>query len=158
MRRSIVLACLIGATCAATVFAHGGAHAATAAAAWSNNGATACTKYLTPAVTGAFLRSPAGAAMQADAHSCNAYPLYLSLGVMNGGAAAFRAQMPRIAGAHPIAGIGDAAYWNDAGALASVKGDRKCEISILLPNLAKLSGAALAQKFGAVCNRLFALP
>jgi hypothetical protein len=159
MTRSPVLAtCLVAALCAAALVLRGSAHAATATSAWMANGATACAKYLTPAVTAAIVNGSVNAPKQTGPNMCSAHPLYITLTVMNGGAAAFRQQMPRIADAHPIGGIGDAAYWNDAGAMSSVKGDRECTISILLANDAKLSGAALAQKFGAICTQLFALP
>jgi hypothetical protein len=58
----------------------------------------------------------------------------------------------------PISGIGDAAYWNEAGALSAVKGDRMCDISVVIPGAAKIRGAALAEKLGAICNQLFTLP
>jgi len=159
MARSPVYAtCLVAALCATALFPCGSAHAATDTSAWIANGATACAKYLTPAVTAAIVNGSVNAPKQTGPNTCSAHPLYLTLKVMDGGAAAFRQQMPMIADAHPIGGIGDAAYWNGAGAMSSVQGDRECTISILLPSDAKLSGAALAEKFGAICNQLFALP
>ena len=130
--------------------------AADSVAAWSANGGNACEKYLTPAVTNAILASHAAPPKRTDPASCNSYPIYIQLSVAN--VAAFRAQMPRIAGAHPINGIGDAAYWNEAGALSAVKGDRGCVINVLVPGSTKVTGEALAQKLGAVCDQLFALP
>ena len=49
--------------------------------AWTANGATACEKYLTPAVVAAILRNPAGKPRQVDAHTCNAGPIYINLTV-----------------------------------------------------------------------------
>ncbi len=64
-----------------------------------------------------------------------------------------------IAGAHLMAGVGDGAYWNEAGAVSAAKGhDRGCDISIVAPQEAKVQGAALGQKLGEICNQLFALP
>ena len=56
--------------------------------------------------------------------------------------------------------FGDGAYWNEAGAVAAVKGhDRGCNVSIIAaPSQLKLRGAALGEKLGAICNQLFALP
>jgi hypothetical protein len=132
------------------------AQAADTTAAWTANGGTACEKYLTPAVTDAILNSHAAPPKKTDSTSCNSYPIYIKLSMAQ--VAAFRAQLPRIAGAHSIKGIGDAAYWNEGGALSAVKGDRGCVINVLVPGSAKVTGEALAQKLGAVCERLFALP
>lgn len=88
--------------------------------------------------------------------SMRGFPHTLDPGVIN--VALFRNEMPRIFGAHSIGGIGDAAYWNEAGALSSVKGDRGCDISVIVPGAAKFSGTVLGQKLGAICNELFALP
>jgi hypothetical protein len=66
--------------------------------------------------------------------------------------------LPRIADAHPIGGIGDAAYCDGAGALSAVKGDRGCVINALVPGTTKATGEALARKLGAVCDQLFSLP
>ncbi len=132
------------------------AHAADTGAAWSANGGTACEKYLTPAVTDAILSSRASPPKRTDPTACNSYPIYIKLSAAN--VASFRAQMPRIAGAHPINGIGDAAFWNEAGAVSAVKGDRGCVINVLVPGSTKVTGQALAQKLGAVCDQLFALP
>jgi len=126
--------------------------------AWTANGATACGKYLTPDVTAAILVAPAGPAQRLDANTCHAGIIYISLKVAN--VEVFRQEIPRIAGAHRIAGIGDAAYWNEAGALSSAKGlDRGCDISIVgVPQQMKIHNAELGQKLGEICNKLFALP
>ena len=103
-----------------------------AGGAWIDNGATACEKYLTPDVVASILRSPAGKPRRLDAHSCNVGPIYISLIVAD--IDVFRMEVPNIFGAHPIAGIGDGAFWNGAGALSSVKGhSRGCEISVIDP-------------------------
>jgi hypothetical protein len=153
VRLAVVLVASLG---AGIGFPHDGARAATTGAAWSANGAAACGEYLTPAVTSAILQGPAGKTKSSDATSCNEGPIYLKLKA--GNVSAFRRELPLIAGAHPISGIGDAAYWNEAGAVSAVKGDRACDISVIIPGAAKVSGSALAEKLGAICNQLFALP
>ena len=125
---------------------------------WIANGATACEKYLTPDVVAAILRTPAGHPRRLDVKSCNAGMIYIFLKVAD--IDVFRLEVPRIAGAHPISGIGDGAYWNEAGALSAVKGhDRGCDISIIgAPGELKIHNAALGQKLGEICNKLFAIP
>jgi len=131
--------------------------AAAGGGAWIDNGATACEKYLTPDVVTTILRNPAGHPRRIDAHSCNVGPIYISLIVAD--IDIFRAELPRIFQAHVISGIGDAAYWNGAGALSAVKGhSRGCDISVIDPGAPKIHNAELGQKLGDVCNKLFAIP
>jgi hypothetical protein len=125
--------------------------------AWIDNGATACDKYLTPAVVAAILAAPAGHPQRVDAHSCHVGPIYINLIVAD--IDIFRAELPMIFQAHSIGGIGDGAYWNGAGALSAVKGhDRGCDISVIDPGAPKIHNAELGQKLGDVCNKLFAIP
>ena len=152
MTRSAVLAAIIIGTMYAV-----SAPAAAVNNDWTANGATACEKYLTPDVVAAILRRPAGASQRIDASSCHAGPIYITLKIAS--IDAFRQQLPRIAGAHTMAGVGDGAYWNEAGAVSAVKGhDRGCDISVIDPGAPKIHGEALGQKLGAVCKRLFGLP
>jgi hypothetical protein len=125
---------------------------------WISNGATACEKYLTPDVVAAILRTPAGHPRRLDVNSCNAGMIYIFLKVAD--INVFRMELPRIAGVHLISGVGDGAYWNEAGALSAVKGhDRGCNISIIgAPGELKIHDAALGQKLGEICNKLFAIP
>lgn len=124
---------------------------------WTANGATACDKYLTPDVVATILPTPAGLPQRLDAHSCHTGIIYISLNVVD--IDVFRAELPRIAGTHPMSGVGDGAYWNEAGAVSAAKGhDRGCDISVIAPQEAKIHSAALGQKLGAICNKLFALP
>jgi hypothetical protein len=125
--------------------------------AWIDNGATACEKYLTHDVVAAILVDPAGPPRRLDAHSCNFGMMYITLKVAD--IDAFRQELPMIAGVHRISGVGDGAYWNEAGALSAVKGhDRGCDISVIVPGAAKIHNAELGQKLGDICNKLFALP
>jgi hypothetical protein len=144
-----------GADAAATSSAGGGS---SSGSNWITNGATACEKYLTPDVVAAILRIPAGHPQRLDAHSCHAGIVYIYLKVAD--IDVFRPELPLIAGAHLMAGVGDGAYWNEAGAVSAVKGhDRGCDISIVgVPQQMKIHGAALGQKLGEICNHLFALP
>jgi hypothetical protein len=124
---------------------------------WADNGAGACEKYLTPDVVAAILLTPAGHPQRLDAHSCHLGIIYISLKAAD--VDVFRLELPRIAGVHLMAGVGDSAYWNEAGALSAVKGHaRGCDISVLVPGQAKIHAAALGQKLGEICNKLFALP
>jgi hypothetical protein len=128
-----------------------------AQSAWTNNGATACQKLLTPDVLASILRNPAGQPRRLDSNSCNVGPIYISLKVAD--IDVFRQEIPRIFGAHPISGFGDGAYWNEAGAFSAVKGhDRGCDISVIDPGAPKIRNAELGQKLGAICNKLFAIP
>lgn len=125
---------------------------------WTANGASACQKFLTQDVVAAILGKAPGPAVQIDATSCNTGSIYISLEVAN--VDVFKQEIPRIVGAHPMSGVGDAAFWNHAGALSAVKGhERGCNISVIGEAYAtKLHDEALAQKLGEVCNKLFALP
>ncbi|MGC1423953.1 MAG: hypothetical protein WA815_16480 [Terracidiphilus sp.] len=125
--------------------------------AWIDNGATACEKYLTPDVVSAILRNPAAGPQRLNANSCHVGPIYINLSVVD--IDVFRAEVPHIFGAHPISGIGDGAFWNEAGALSAAKGhDRGCDISVIDPGAPKIHNAELGQRLGAICNKLFALP
>jgi hypothetical protein len=123
---------------------------------WIENGATACEKYLTRDVVSAILTAPAGAPQRLDAHSCHTGMIYITLKVAD--IDEFRLEVPRIAFAHPIAGVGDGAFLNEAGGFSAVKGhDRGCDISVVGAPV-KIHEAALGQKLGDICNKLFALP
>ena len=147
-----ITAYISGACALATCFSVNGA---TPGATWIANGATACEKFLTPEVVAATLPMPAGAAARLDANSCHTGNIYISLKIMS--VDTFRRQLPLIAGTHPLAGVGDAAYWNGACAVSAVKGqDRGCDINVLAG--AKIRDEALGQNLGEICSKLFALP
>lgn len=130
---------------------------------WTANGATACERFLTPEVVAAILVNPAGKSRHKDATSCeytteHSGNIGITLKVAN--VDAFRSQIKRIAYAHPMAGVGDAAYWNEAGAVSSVKGSRGCDIEAfgVAFRATKLRDEALGRQLGAICTKLFALP
>ncbi len=161
---AIALACALPSPGACSQSAGRGAPTNSAAAAgastngadWIANGADACEKFLTPDVVAAILRTPVGKPERLDADSCRAGGIHISLKVAD--IDAYRLELPRIVGTHPMDGVGDGAYWNQAGAVSAVKGhDRGCDISVIgAPT--KVQGAALGQKLGEICNKLFALP
>jgi len=128
-------------------------------AAWNANGATACERFLTPAVMSAVLNDPSGPPTKDSATSCHRGAIYIELRSQD--PAALKREIPRIAFAHPLTGVGDAAYWNDAGATTAAKApDRGCVVQAILAvsvHDTKITGEALGQKLGEVCNTLFAL-
>jgi hypothetical protein len=146
---SIAAACI--------VCASGGVSGATGnGKSWTANGATACERYLTQDVVAAILTTPPGPAARLDSDLCHSGSIYIHLVVAN--VAVFKMEVPNIAFAHPMGGVGDAAFWNPAGAFSSVKSpDRGCDISIAGPP-PKIHEEALARKLGEICNKLFALP
>ncbi len=124
---------------------------------WAANGGGACTKYFTPDFVGAVLGGSTEPAKVTSDSSCLSGMLYITLNSIS--AEHFRQQMPLIAATHPISGIGDVAFWNEAGTVSSAKGQgRGCNIGVILPSQAKLQREVLAQKLGTICNKLFALP
>jgi hypothetical protein len=154
--RGVAGACVAAAIGAYTPLPANGA--STTGQGWTANGSSACEKYLTPAVVGAILSHAPGPAVRDDAASCHTGSIYITLLVAD--IDIFKLEIPRIVGAHPMTGVGDAAFWNHAGALSAVKGhDRGCNMSVIGEAYAtKLQDEALAQKLGEICNKLFSLP
>lgn len=131
--------------------------------AWTANGATACARFLKPEVTSALLTHPAGHPKTLSEQSC-AYETddhSGSIGITLSGAGpdAFDHYQQFLVDPQPLPGVGDKASRSVTG-IDAVKGsDRTCTIDAVgPPGATKLTGAALAQKLGAVCNALFALP
>jgi hypothetical protein len=125
--------------------------------AWTANGASACEKYLTPDVVAAIEVAPSGRPERLDVNACRAGIIYISLKMAD--IDVFRQELKMIAGVHAMSGIGDGAYWNEAGAMSAVKGHRGCDISVIgAPGQMKIHNAELGQKLGEICNKLFALP
>lgn len=122
----------------------------------------ACDTYLTPEVVASILRVPAGHSRRLDAHSCIYQAQYASIAISLSVADidVFRQEVSRIAGTHPMSGVGDGAYWNEAGAVSAVKGHKRgCDISAVgAPYGTKIRDEVLGQKLGEICNKLFALP
>ena len=136
---------------------------AAAPSGWIANGATACDKYLTPDVVAAILSHPAGKAKRLSDQACtfesNDSGGSISITLSNAGPAAFEQYQQYLVDPRPLAGVGDKASSSFTG-IDAVKGnDRTCTIDAGgAPGSTKLTGDALSQKLGEICNRLFALP
>ena len=139
----------------------GGTRAPVASASWTANGATACDKYLTPAIVAGILKNPAGHSKPTSAWSCSFETSgygNIDITLMAFGSAQLDQDLQNLADPTPLAGVGDKAVRTAIG-IEAVKGaNRTCNINVMPPFAAKLSGEALAQKLGAICNELFALP
>lgn len=174
--RSIVIVvalCALGACDQRTSSPAGGSDVAspttpatsTDAGAWVNNGASACGKYLTPDVTGAVFKSPAGQSHQSDSRSCTfetAHPPNSDFSTINiylrdGGADSFDMD-PTTRNGTPLQGVGDKAVRTLEDGVQAVKGARICSITVKPPFGNKIKGEAMAQELGQVCTKLFALP
>lgn len=129
---------------------------------WTSNGATACDKYLTPDVVAEILTYPAGHVSPNGEHSCGFQGAYASIWITLNlqDIDVFRAERPRIVGTHPLSGVGDDAYWNEAGAISAVKGHKRgCDMSVVgARGSTKIHDEELGKKLGEICNKLFALP
>ena len=130
---------------------------------WIANGAIACDKYLTPDVVAAILSHPAGQAKRLSGQACTFESSdsggSISITLSNAGPAAFDQYQQYLVDPRPLAGVGDKASTSLTG-IDAVKGnDRTCTIDAGgAPGSTKLTGGALAQKLGEICNKLFALP
>ncbi len=131
------------------------------ASQWTDHGATACDAYLTPAVVGEILAKPDGHAKKLSAQSC-AYETNdfanISITLTAGGVRGLDAHMPYLVDTSPLAGVGDKAVRTATGIEAAKGADRTCSVDVTPPFAAKEKGDALAQKLGAICNTLLALP
>lgn len=128
---------------------------------WIANGATACDTYLTTAVVAEILKNPAGHTKKLSPQAC-AYETAdfasISITLMPGGTTGLDLHMKYLADPVPLAGVGDKAVRTMIGIEAAKGADRMCSIDVMPPFATTTSGEALAQKLGAICNRLFALP
>lgn len=136
-------------------------HASVAAAQanWSSLGATACDRFLTPDVTNAILSQPAGPAKRLSAQACSVDVSggSLSITLIVDGPAGFDAFTQNLTDPQPLAGVGDKALRHMIGIAAFKSPNMVCTIDAVgAPGFLKLSGAALGQALGAVCNKLFA--
>ena len=81
----------------------------------------------------------------------------ITISLRDGGSSVFETDSTTRNGS-PIQGIGDSAVRTQEDGVQALKGDRICSIFVKPPNGNKLSGDAMAQELGQVCNKLFALP
>ena len=159
----MLVACSKGASTAANESASANSASASggSTSGWIANGATACDRYLTPDVVGAIFKNPAGRSKKLSGQACSfdtADSSSISITLIQGGPAALDAHMKYLTDPVAFAGVGDKAI-RDATGIEAVKGtDRMCDIDVMPPFGNKLSGEALAQKVGEICNKLFALP
>ncbi|MGH8212610.1 MAG: hypothetical protein ACREPP_05195 [Rhodanobacteraceae bacterium] len=161
-----MVACTQGASASGGNGAGTSAASATGAAAdtqgWIANGATACDKYLTPDFVGQIFKSSAGHSKKLGAQGCQfEAPDFASISITlaAGGLAVFDAHQKYLDNPTPLPGVGDKAVRFNKTSIEAVKGaNRMCGIDVMPPFGNKLSGEALAQKLGEVCNKLFALP
>ena len=140
--------------------ASGSASAAAAGSDWASNGATACEKYLTPDFLAQIFPKPEGHPEKLAGWSCSyetSDSSSINITLINAGPAGFEADQKNLSNPVPLSGVGDKAVNNMTG-VEAVKGNRMCDIGVMPPFGNKLSGEALAQKLGEVCNKLFALP
>ena len=165
-RYSIAAAMCMLAACSRGTSASSGATAggqASSSSQWIANGRTACAKYLTPDVVGTILTRPAGQAKELSAQAC-AFEAAdgggnIGITLTQGGPAAFTAMRPYWSDPVALAGVGDSAVRTTIG-IQAVKGNgRSCAIDAGgAPGETKVTGEALAQELGKICNALFALP
>ena len=120
------------------------------------NSGSACERYLRPDVLAAILVAPAVPSQRIEADTCHTGSIYIQLTIAN--LDVFKQELPPIVGAHSLDGVGDAAFWSQAGALSAVKRpDCCCDINVVRPPT-KIRDEARAHKLGEICNKLFALP
>lgn len=128
---------------------------------WIANGATACDTYLTLAVVGEILKKPAGHTKKLSPQAC-AYETTdfasISITLTPGGTSGLDRHMKYLVDPVLLAGVGDKAVRTIVGIEAAKGADRMCSIDVTPPFATTTSGEPLAQKLGAICNQLFALP
>jgi hypothetical protein len=165
-------ACFVLASCTQNASTSGGSQRAASQAPaptqasstggiWIANGASACDTYLTPAVVAEILKDPAGQSKTLSPQSCSYKTrdfASISITLMGAGTTGLDAHMKYLTDPVPLAGVGDKAVRTAIGIEAAKGANRMCSIDVMPPFAAKTSGEALAQKLGAICNRLFALP
>lgn len=126
---------------------------------WTSLGATACATYFTPDVARNLLAQPPGTPKTLSAQSCSLETSSgnISVTLIADDAAGFDAFSKNLVDPHPLTGVGDKALQHMIGIAAFKAPSRVCTIDAVgAPGFVKLSGAALGQALGAVCNKLFA--
>jgi hypothetical protein len=165
MSRFAPIAIVVGATLCAVTGCSGRPASAAAGSGghWTDNGATACSTYLTQDVVSTILSNPAGGSKKLSVQSCTYNTTdsggSITITLTNAGLPAFDKYQQYLVDPVPLAGVGDKASQSLIG-IDAVKGaDRGCDIDAGgAPGSLKVHGAELGQKLGAICNQLFALP
>lgn len=126
---------------------------------WTSLGATACATYFTPDVAKNLLADPPGTPKTLSTQSCSLDTSggNISVTLIADNAAGFDAFSKNLVDPHPLTGVGDKALQHMIGIAAFKAPSRVCTIDAVgTPGFVKLSGDALGQALGAVCNKLFA--
>jgi hypothetical protein len=133
---------------------------ASPASGWIANGAVACEKFLTPDLVSRIFAKTDGHAKPLSGQACS-YETpegnSINITLIAAPRASFDAD-PNTQGATLVGGIGDNAVRTASGIESFKDGKGICQIDVMPPFGNKLSGDALAQAVGVVCNKLFALP
>ena len=140
---------------------------ASAGTDWIANATTACETYLTPDVVGTIWAKPAGRAKPVDTRSATAKEcrfqadsgFSITITLNTGGPESFDGGQKYLVKPLPLPDVGDKASITGDGIVAVKGSNRTCHIDALCnTGSIQLSRDALAQKFGEICNKLFALP
>lgn len=126
---------------------------------WTSLGGTACATYLTPDVAKNLLADPPGTPKTLSPQACSLETSggNISVTLIADNAAGFDAFSKNLVDPHPLSGVGDKALQHMIGIAAFKAPSRVCTIDAVgAPGFVKLSGDALGQALGAVCNKLFA--
>lgn len=128
---------------------------------WTANGATACDTFLTPTIVAGILKNPTGHTKKLSPQACTFETTdfaSISITLMPSGTTGLDLHMKYLVDPVPLAGVGDKAVRTMIGVEAAKGADRMCSIDVTPPFATTTSGEPLAQKLGAICNQLFALP
>lgn len=136
--------------------------------AWQTNGGTACDKYITPDLVAEVLNMPTGKIEHTNPETCNVgapdwhnpASIQITLG-SHSNPGLFKATEQFRENLVPLPGVGDMATRSGNQSYVMVdalKGDhRSCYIRAVVSSV-PLKSEQMAQKLGAICNKLFALP
>jgi hypothetical protein len=134
---------------------------------WIANATTACEKYLTPDVVATIWAKPAGRVKQVDTRSATAKEcrfqadsgFSITIALNTAGPESFDGGQKYLVDPLPLPNVGDKASITGDGIVAVKGPNRTCHIDAYSNSGSiQLSREALAQKFGEICNKLFALP
>jgi hypothetical protein len=183
MNRPTQCIALVSALCAllacsrgTSALGNGGTSPSTASAAsgstggsnWIANATTACEKYLTPDVVATIWDHPEGQSKPFDTRSAGARACVyqsahsgknITITLNTDGPENFDGGRKYFVEPAPLPNVGDKASLTGDGIVAVKGNDRTCHIDAY-GNVGdiKLSREALGQKFGEICDQLFALP
>lgn len=131
------------------------------ASGFASRGGDACAKYLTPDVVSAILDGKTGPATKLSPQGCSVSTLdnggSISITLNAASSQAFDAFQKYLTDPKPLAGVGDRAVQSMTG-ISSIKSPNMgCDIDAGgAPGSLKIHGAALGQKLGEICNRIYA--